>query len=207
MPDSATSVRERRKIETRKALTLVARRLTAERGLNGFTVDELCDEVGVARRTFFNYFQGKEDAVLGVAPEPDPVAVAEFLETAGRVELLDALVRLVITELGSGHLTREEGVTLVAAMEREPRLLQRMLKHQWEREDASAVLIEQREGWPPGDLRARTATQLLNSFIHAAMGRFMAQEDDSTVEDHILASYAAARQLFAATLENQEPLA
>ncbi|MGN0042882.1 TetR/AcrR family transcriptional regulator [Rhodococcus sp. (in: high G+C Gram-positive bacteria)] len=53
---------------TRAALVEHARTLTARRGLAGFTVEELCEHVGVSRRTFFNYFASKEDAVLGNPP-------------------------------------------------------------------------------------------------------------------------------------------
>src|ERR1700712_2523037 len=56
----------RRQQRTREQLISAARRLTATHGLSGFTVQELSDQVGVSRRTFFNYFASKEDAVLGM---------------------------------------------------------------------------------------------------------------------------------------------
>ena len=67
MRESADSLREQRRRETTRALTDAARRLTTERGFAGFTVEELCTEVGVSRRTFFNYFESKENAVFGFA--------------------------------------------------------------------------------------------------------------------------------------------
>lgn len=70
---------------TASRLTALSRRLTAERGLNGFTIEELCDEVGVSRRTFFNYFPSKEEAVIGVAEEEDRRRFAEeFLARGSR---------------------------------------------------------------------------------------------------------------------------
>ena len=58
-------LRERKRAATRTAITAVARSLTAEHGLNGFTVEEVCEAAGISRRTFFNYFQSKEDAIIG----------------------------------------------------------------------------------------------------------------------------------------------
>src|SRR5258707_8029297 len=67
MSQSAISTRRtERMAATASRLTTLSRRLTAERGLNGFTIEELCDEVGVSRRTFFNYFPSKEEAVVRV---------------------------------------------------------------------------------------------------------------------------------------------
>ena len=50
----------KRQLRTRAALVARARHLTAREGLTGFTIQELCDQVGVSRRTFFNYFPTKE---------------------------------------------------------------------------------------------------------------------------------------------------
>lgn len=83
MSESASPIglREQRKEETRRSLTSLARRLTAERGLNGFTLEELCAEVGVSRRTFFNYFPAKEAAIVGHTDDfLDEVAVQRFFD-------------------------------------------------------------------------------------------------------------------------------
>ena len=65
------STRERRKAETAQGLKDAARRLIIANGLTGFTIEELCEEVGVSRRTFFNYFPSKESAIIGEVPPRD----------------------------------------------------------------------------------------------------------------------------------------
>jgi len=77
MSRSATT-RSGRRQETSYRISQCAQRLTEDRGLDGFTMDELAEAAGVSRRTLFNYFPGKVDAVLGEAPHISEEALAEF---------------------------------------------------------------------------------------------------------------------------------
>lgn len=63
MTSSATDapgLRELRRRETERRIVRHTLRLTADRGFDGFTVQELAEAVGISRRTFFNYFPSKE---------------------------------------------------------------------------------------------------------------------------------------------------
>jgi AcrR family transcriptional regulator len=55
--------------DVRSRLALAALDLFERQGFDETTVDEIAAAVGVNRRTFFRYFQAKEDAVFSDAPE------------------------------------------------------------------------------------------------------------------------------------------
>ncbi len=57
-------LRERKKEATRRALLATANRLFHADGFEATTIDEICEKVGVSRRTFFRYFANKEALVF-----------------------------------------------------------------------------------------------------------------------------------------------
>lgn len=57
-------LRERKKATTRQALHEAALRLALEHGPDRVTVEAIADAADVSRRTFSNYFSGKEDAIF-----------------------------------------------------------------------------------------------------------------------------------------------
>ncbi|WP_326686617.1 MULTISPECIES: TetR family transcriptional regulator [unclassified Streptomyces] len=62
--EAAHGLRERKKLETRTALRGAAVRLYLEHGPAAVTVHDICEAAGVSPRTFFNYFDTKDDAVF-----------------------------------------------------------------------------------------------------------------------------------------------
>jgi AcrR family transcriptional regulator len=64
MRAAAPGLRERKKAETRAALSAAAVRLFLKRGPAAVTVSDICEAARVSARTFFNYFDAKEEALL-----------------------------------------------------------------------------------------------------------------------------------------------
>ncbi|WP_043182885.1 TetR/AcrR family transcriptional regulator [Streptomyces sp. NRRL F-5123] len=62
-PSPPVGRRERNKLRVKNRLYDAALRLFVEKGYEQTSVDEIAEEADVARRTFFNYYQRKEDLI------------------------------------------------------------------------------------------------------------------------------------------------
>jgi AcrR family transcriptional regulator len=84
-------LRERKKAETRRALSSAALRLADELGPDGVTVEAIADAAGVSPRTFFNYFPSKEDAIVGLTSRRSSEMLADLVARPETETPLDAL--------------------------------------------------------------------------------------------------------------------
>lgn len=161
-------LRERKKRARREALIDAAQSLAREHGLDGVTIEAVCARAGVSSRTFFNYFETKDDAVLGVHPvELDPTLAALFAAGGPSGRLPTDLEHLVAGLVD--HLPMGRG-QLMCAMEltkAEPRLLARQMVA-FERHHADvAQLLADRLRLPAGSARVDLLTMLVMSLVRA----------------------------------------
>ncbi|MGB7449589.1 MAG: TetR family transcriptional regulator [Ornithinimicrobium sp.] len=162
-----------RRSENRRAISArintCAQQLTDERGLDGFTMEDLATAAGVSRRTLFNYFPGKLDAVLGQWPDLDEADIATFRAGGPEHDLL-ADLRTLLRPLLQSDLTQREDLALGYRVVRsEPRLVAAM--HQ-RHERVSEQIVEHiavREGPDFEAHRARVAVNLLASIFDSAL--------------------------------------
>jgi AcrR family transcriptional regulator len=200
-----SGARARRRAESRLAVTTLARRLTAERGLTGFTVEELCEQVGISRRTFFNYFDTKEQAVIGQHEDwLDGLTVETFLAArpAGMVglspDLMSDLADLAIAHMHLVGVTPEEAREFVAAVDREPQLLRAFMNANAEQERRLTELVARREGLSPGDPVAQTAVVLFGGLVRRSAETFFTPGNAEPFDRLLRRHLAAARAIFAA---------
>jgi AcrR family transcriptional regulator len=92
MTEAALGRRERRRIETRKALSDAALKLFLERGFDQVTMAEIADEADVAVATLFNHVpDGKEALIFDEGEERRDGLVSAVLERPPGRSILDAL--------------------------------------------------------------------------------------------------------------------
>lgn len=91
-------LREQNKIRTRRALSAAALELATESGYDALTAERIAERAQVSRRTFFNYFNRVEDALLDGCAELADVTLAAFRARPVGESLADS-VRVVIAEV------------------------------------------------------------------------------------------------------------
>ncbi len=125
---AAIGLRERKRAQTRRRLEEAAIGLALRDGLDNVTIDAISERAEVSRRTFFNYFDSKDDAILGVSP-PDvrPETLTGHLSRYAHADLVESIIGLIIAVLGPSidepalHRLRLE------VIRQHPQLLERML--------------------------------------------------------------------------------
>jgi AcrR family transcriptional regulator len=138
-------LRARKRRETHDALSLAARTLVRERGLDGVTVDDIAAAAGVSVRTFFNYFPCKEEAIVGV--EPAVLAeIADDLRDRPAGESAVAALRAVLLSDVDKDGVLERWRLRIELVEQYPALLPRYLTSMVQVEEALAAALADRIG-------------------------------------------------------------
>jgi AcrR family transcriptional regulator len=140
-------LRERKKQQTREALSWAALRLAVERGLGNVLVEDIAAEAGVSPRTYNNYFSSKAEAITW-----------RHLDRARRIAVLlrarppgeplwESIACAVVAQTGGEHASPQpEWTAGVRLMLSEPELQGEFLKAGAAAERECAVAIAERTG-------------------------------------------------------------
>ncbi len=96
--DTHASLRERKKLATRRSLRRAALDLVTDRGFAHVTVEDIAAAADVSPRTFFNYFPSKEAALFGTDPGRIPVLRDRLIRTAPGEPALTALRLIMVSD-------------------------------------------------------------------------------------------------------------
>src|SRR5690348_18354528 len=104
----ASGLRERRKQETRQAISDIATVMFVERGFDEVTIAQVAEAAGVAKMTVTNYFPRKEDLVFDRAEAIErhlaeviaARAPGESMLAAIRRDYAEAIARADVTQIG-----------------------------------------------------------------------------------------------------------
>lgn len=158
-----------RRAETARRIHVCAQELALEHGLDGFSMEDLARAADVSRRTLFNYFPGKDAAVLGHTPEFDPDLISTFVAGGPTGDLVDDVVALVESFLRAEGIQRDDVARLRALVAREPRLVSLVHARFEERALELTGLVEEREGSAYDATRTRLLVQVMACLFDYAM--------------------------------------
>lgn len=101
---------EKEKARLRQKMLRAARALFARKGLKKTSLEDITGSVGIAKSTFYVFFESKEALFLEVLAEDGPAITArmqaELDEAATAREGLTRLLRAIVHELETNTLTR-----------------------------------------------------------------------------------------------------
>jgi AcrR family transcriptional regulator len=166
------SLRERKKLRTRQALVDTALRRFADPGFDATTLDDLCGEVEVSKRTFFRYFTSKEDVAMAPTQDLWGAFLVELeAGTAAGGTLLELLQHTLLAALAA--MPEEGWAERVDASCRLADATPSMRAHGLQfcdRTTRSAItILRERFGFAERDLRVRLAVDLLVAAFHCAL--------------------------------------
>lgn len=193
---AAPGLRERKKIETRRRIRHAALDLAMEHGLEQLTVEMIAERVDLSRRTFFNYFATKEDALV-----TDSAGLAErirpLLDARPADEPMLHSLRVILTEndlfqlIGADRARSRARQTLVWE---HPLLLARQLASDARAtRELAGVIAERMDLDPVADVRPMVLASAASSNFRVAV-RHWARNEDTVLSDLVAEAFDALRQ-------------
>jgi AcrR family transcriptional regulator len=123
-----TGLRDRKRQETRARIERAAAELVLEHGLAGVTVDAISEAAEISPRTFFNYFESKEDAIVGLHgldETTETIAAHLARHDEEHSDLVTSTVRLLFEVWGTTLPDSGLKKTRMEILRRNPELLER----------------------------------------------------------------------------------
>ncbi len=127
-PVPTMGLRDRKRLETRRRIAGAARSLALEHDLDRTTIEQIAARADVSPRTFFNYFESKEDAVLGHTElDLSPETLDAHLQAVAGRPVVEAVVDLAFLVFGDSFGDESERVDRKEVVVRFPQLMRRQV--------------------------------------------------------------------------------
>ena len=141
-------LRERKKLQTRQALSWAAIRLAVERGLDNVRVEDIAEAAGVSPRTFNNYFAGKAEAISARHLDRMRLVNEQLRDRPVDEPLWEAIGHVVVAQYAgeSGGSPSREWLAGVRLMTSEPALQGETMRADAIAEAEFAEVIAERTG-------------------------------------------------------------
>lgn len=180
---------------TARAIATSAQLLADEHGLDGFTMDQLADAAGVSRRTLFNYYPHKIDAVLGAPLEHDPEMIAAFLAGGPTGHLVTDVKELTVAILSGREIPYEELARFRRLLRNEPRILHAAHTRFEEASEQFVAAMIEREGAKADKRKARIIARIIIGTFELALDEFLDNPGKTTVAEQFSRTFETVKEL------------
>lgn len=193
-------LREEKKARTRAELRRAALALALERGPSAVTVPDICAAAGVSPRTFFNYFDSKEESLFAWDPWLSREVAARLVRRPAQENPLTAL-RRSMQEALPGLGSSDDWPARRQLLQTHPDLAARLAQHLHNMEDLLAGALTERLALPPRSLYPQLAAGVAVSALRASIVAW----DPGTGQLGLAALLDRSFDLFAAGLPGPDP--
>ncbi len=175
-------LRERKKQETRIALSWAAIRLAVERGVDDVRIEDIAAEAGVSLRTFRNYFSSKAEAITARHVDRAMLIADELRARPAAEPLWEAIAAAVQArfalgadqeDTGGQDAPDEQWRSGVRLMLRDPALQGELAKASAAANTALAAAIAERTNAGPDDLGPRLVAAAVGAGLTVAIDQWM----------------------------------
>ena len=174
-----TGLRERKKLETRAALSWAALTLATERGLENVLIEDIVAKANVSARTFNNYFSSKEEAICAISTDRIAGIVAAFRARPADEPLWDALTFAMLTPYDVPTDPSREFVARSQLMMRHPSLQAETLRAQLTVQAALTDVVAARLGVDPDqDIYPALVVNVATAALHTALRHWAVSPTD-----------------------------
>lgn len=199
MTDQApTGLRERKKADTRRALSDAALNLAFERGLDNVTREDIANVAGVSLRTFNNYFNGKYEALAYRQTERMRRGVAVLRRCPAGEPLWTSITHAVLQPLeadfGDAHADENQVPSRRELAEVRKLVLSQQIRNAVSRElfDEWLEVIAERTGTHPDhDMYPRLVVAVVRAVGDAAMDAYATADPPVAITTLIRSGFAA----------------
>lgn len=143
MQERTGTLRERHRAETATEIHRAGLDLAEQEGCAATTVEAVAERAGVSRRTFFNYYASKEDAILGLKPVEMPAPALERYLDRGTGDEFTRTVWLFVAVLRHSSGPPEWATRRKRLVDQHPELKRRIGLHLASAESLVAAVVSE----------------------------------------------------------------
>jgi AcrR family transcriptional regulator len=190
----APGLRARKRRETRERLTRAAMALFLERGFEATTLDDIAAAADISRRSFFHYFESKEDVVFAWQEESTAALIAAVAARPASESMLSAAenaISAMVRQLEPGE------AIAMARLKRDNPALQARDQVKYEKlERALAEALGKRAGHKSEKLGARLVAMIATGAMRIGGELWAAEGAREKPEVLAKRTFAAIRAIF-----------
>jgi AcrR family transcriptional regulator len=187
--EQPVGARERNKERTREVLEQTALDLFTARGFDDVSVDEIVAAAGVSKRTFYRYYDAKEDLLIASHLRMFDRWLLALRKRPARERLLEAVRRAVMAardEDAADELFLRDQVRVLIET---PTLARRLSATYMQIENTLAELVADRLGVHESDLEPHMLAAAILSMMRVVMVEWMDTGAEGSLADRIAAHF------------------